>query len=190
MLMKKAYTEDSTKGFIKELKKISPKIAKKFFLIHGYRSSSFEMPEYYIAGSLDKIKLKPIDWNSEKPKITRPLEFLTPKGFLGWRSFSLLHPYIYIHIVEEITRPEFWKKVVEILTSQSLVRSYSTPGFITTNDSVTKKQAIDRWVLMAEKDLIKDSIGFSFLTVTDIKNFYPSIYTHSIAWALEGRDTI
>jgi hypothetical protein len=43
---------------------------------------------------------------------------------------------------------------------------------------------------MAEKDLVKDCVGYSFLTVTDIKNFYPSIYTHSISWAVEGKDNI
>ncbi len=38
--------------------------------------------------------------------------------------------------------------------------------------------------------MVKDCVEFNFLTVTDIKSFYPSIYTHSIAWAIEGKDTI
>lgn len=41
---------------------------------------------------------------------------------------------------------------------------------------------------MAENDLVLDSTRFSLIAKTDISNFYSSIYTHSIAWALEGRE--
>lgn len=185
------YTKESAQAFIEALKVVKAEEARKFFLLHGYSASSFEMPKYYTAGALDQISLKDIEWNErDEPRITQPLEFLTPKGFLGWRSFSLLHPYIYIHIVNQITQADSWKKLLDILTTESLVHSYSTPGFDVSNDGITKKQAIDRWILMAENDLVKDAIGFSFLTVTDIKNFYPSIYTHSIAWAIEGKNVV
>ncbi|MFM6127183.1 MAG: hypothetical protein ACKPBV_00235 [Sphaerospermopsis kisseleviana] len=31
---------------------------------------------------------------------------------------------------------------------------------------------------------------YKYLIKTDIKNFYPSIYTHSIPWALHKKDVI
>ena len=47
---------------------------------------------------------------------------------------------------------------------------------------------IYEWLKMAEKDLILDAKHYQFIARTDITNFYSSIYTHSIAWALHGRD--
>ncbi len=41
---------------------------------------------------------------------------------------------------------------------------------------------------MAERDLILDAKHYQFIARTDITNFYSSIYTHSIAWALHGRE--
>ena len=40
---------------------------------------------------------------------------------------------------------------------------------------------------MAEHDLIKDCPEYSHLIITDIKNFYPTIYTHSIAWSIHTK---
>lgn len=188
--MKNLYTKNNTDSFIVELKKIDANTARNFFLKNGYRTSSFEMPEYYVASGLETINLKPINWSSEMPKITKSLEFMTPKGFLGWRTFSLLNPYVYIHIVNELTETRTWAQLVDILTLDSLIYSYSTPDLSKPIDKSTKEQAINRWLLMAENDLVKDCVEFSFLTVTDIKNFYPSIYTHSIAWAVDGKNTI
>ncbi|MGB8764893.1 MAG: RNA-directed DNA polymerase, partial [Burkholderiales bacterium] len=47
---------------------------------------------------------------------------------------------------------------------------------------------IYEWIEMAEKDLIVDASNYKVIARTDITNFYASIYTHSIAWALHGRD--
>ncbi|HCN37747.1 MAG TPA: hypothetical protein DIS94_08560, partial [Bacteroidetes bacterium] len=38
-----------------------------------------------------------------------------------------------------------------------------------------------------ENDLIAEAHQFKYIVKTDIKNFYPSIYTHSISWALHGK---
>ncbi len=47
---------------------------------------------------------------------------------------------------------------------------------------------IYQWLQMAEKDLILDCIHYQFIARTDITNFYSSVYTHSIAWALHGKE--
>ncbi len=47
---------------------------------------------------------------------------------------------------------------------------------------------IYEWIAMAENDLILDATYFTLIAKTDIANFYSSIYTHSIAWAIEGRE--
>ena len=43
---------------------------------------------------------------------------------------------------------------------------------------------------MAENDLVEEAYSYKYLVRTDVKNFYPSVYTHSIAWALHSRTLI
>ncbi len=184
------FSEQNADLYLSELLSTDAVTARSYLLIHGYSSSSFEMPEYYGAQNLEQINLAPIDWlNRGKPLITSPLNFLTPKGHLSWRSFNLLHPYIFVHIVNEITSEPAWTEIKTLLTTKTLVNCYSIPKFTKEEDESTKLSGINRWLQMAENDLVKDSVNYSFLTVTDIKNFYPSIYTHSISWAIHGKAT-
>ena len=43
---------------------------------------------------------------------------------------------------------------------------------------------------MAENDIAAIAHRFKYLVKTDVKNFYPSIYTHSIPWAIHGKKLI
>lgn len=43
---------------------------------------------------------------------------------------------------------------------------------------------------MAERDVASIAYKYKFLITTDIKNFYSSIYTHSIPWAIHGKRQI
>ncbi|MCE2887486.1 MAG: RNA-directed DNA polymerase [Pseudanabaena sp.] len=43
---------------------------------------------------------------------------------------------------------------------------------------------------MAENDVAAIAFRYKYLIKTDIKNFYPSIYTHSIPWALHDKAVI
>ncbi len=49
---------------------------------------------------------------------------------------------------------------------------------------------IYEWIEMAENDVASIAFQYKYLITTDIKNFYPSVYTHSIPWALHGKDYI
>lgn len=43
---------------------------------------------------------------------------------------------------------------------------------------------------MVDKDITAIAYQYSHIVKTDIKNFYPSIYTHSIPWAIHGKEYI
>jgi hypothetical protein len=47
---------------------------------------------------------------------------------------------------------------------------------------------IYEWIEMAERDIVAESHRFKLLIRTDITNFYNSVYTHSIPWAIHGRE--
>jgi len=49
---------------------------------------------------------------------------------------------------------------------------------------------IYEYLEMAENDLVAEAYNYKFILKTDIKNFYPSIYTHSIAWAIHTKELI
>lgn len=51
-----------------------------------------------------------------------------------------------------------------------------------------KAEQILQWWEKIEQESIKYSLEFEYLFHTDISNFYPSIYTHSLAWALHGKE--
>ena len=47
---------------------------------------------------------------------------------------------------------------------------------------------IYEFIHMTDDDLASVAYEYKYLVKTDIKNFYPSIYTHSIAWAIHGKN--
>lgn len=52
--------------------------------------------------------------------------------------------------------------------------------------SLRSGRMIYEWIRMAESDLVVDATSYKYLAKTDITNFYSSVYTHSLAWALAG----
>ena len=70
--------------------------------------------------------------------------------------------------------------------------SYSFPIPVTEKNegnlgSLRSGRMIYEFLEMAENDLVADAYRFDYFIETDIKNFYPSIYTHSLAWALHEK---
>jgi hypothetical protein len=89
-----------------------------------------------------------------------------------------------------------WKTVVNMIFHESnKVCSYSfpipldanTPGSI---GSLRSGRMIYEFIEMAENDIAAIAHRFKYLAKTDVKNFYPSIYTHCIPWALHGKKLI
>ena len=51
-----------------------------------------------------------------------------------------------------------------------------------------KRDTISNWWNEYEQKSISLSLDYDYMAITDISNCYPSIYTHSIAWAIHGTD--
>ncbi|WP_457593105.1 RNA-directed DNA polymerase [Hydrogenimonas sp.] len=49
---------------------------------------------------------------------------------------------------------------------------------------------IYEFIDMTEDDLPSVAYRYNYIVRSDVKNFYPSIYTHSIAWAIHGKKKI
>jgi reverse transcriptase-like protein len=176
------------------LKGVRNTTARAFLFRNGYNSSSFTLPEFFDASGFSKIQLEPLDWTKsgvgvKNLKPSSCIELVTPKGEVGWRRFSLLHPYAYWHIVTSYTDSTAWPTLRKRLATPNDVASYTIPHF-SLRENKLQGDAIRTWLKFAETDLIADSATYSHLGITDIQNFYPSIYTHSLAWAVDTRDVI
>jgi hypothetical protein len=115
-----------------------------------------------------------------------------PKTALTSRIYGIQHPWNYHDIVYYLKKE--WGSVLNHLFHRDIkIYSYSLPipvngkqkGSLST---LRSGRMIYEWIEMAERDLVIESSNYQYIAKTDIKNFYPSIYTHSIGWALHGRE--
>ena len=117
-------------------------------------------------------------------------QFMTNKdGKLAWRPLEIMHPVIYISLVNYMTMSKNWKLIGQRFQefSKGYVHCCSA---LTISDDTNSDRAtqINHWWIDFEQRSLKASLQFSHLVQTDVSDCYGSIYTHSIAWALHGKD--
>lgn len=108
---------------------------------------------------------------------------------------------MHTQLVIELTEHNNWEKLKTRFNTlysetQNHVIVASKPRVALSKDSdsedllykTSTKENISNWWDHFEQETVRQSIIYPFLAGTDIANFYSSIYTHSIAWAIEGRD--
>lgn len=167
------------------------KIAK-WLLEEGYFAEQYVLPppfsvEHYIR------RIKPYNTFSKKSKIPicELLSVSFPKSHLTDRAYAIIEPEIHHDIVWYLMKE--WKLVLSHLFHKDIkIYSYSFPVPVTKKKEsnlgpLRAGRLIYEFIEMAETDLVSEAHQFKYVLRTDIKNFYPSIYTHSIAWALHGK---
>jgi hypothetical protein len=128
------------------------------------------------------------------PKERDPLPIQFPKTALTDRAFGIIDPELHREIALLIARN--WKAIVKrMFLPSNEVCSYSFPIPLDASNvgslgSLRAGRMIYEFLEMAEADLTAEAFKYKYLIITDIKNCYPSIYTHSLAWALHGKKLI
>ncbi|PPT05048.1 hypothetical protein CKA32_001938 [Geitlerinema sp. FC II] len=131
---------------------------------------------------------------SFNPDISIFQEVHFPKTNLTDRTFGIIDPKIHSDIARRISN--HWYCVTSnIFHEENQVYSYSFPIPLDKNQPgdishLRSGRMIYEWIEMAENDVASIAFQYKFLIKTDIKNFYPSIYTHSIPWSLHGKSFI
>lgn len=129
-----------------------------------------------------------------QPDISEFQQVHFPKTNLTDRTFGIINPKIHSDIAFRIAND--WDTVVGcIFHDENLVCSYSFPVPVDNKKpgeigDLRSGRMIYEWIEMAENDVASIAFQYKYLITTDIKNFYPSVYTHSIPWALHGKDYI
>lgn len=171
-----------------------------WLLEEGYYPEQYVVPPSFNVGEFN-LKSTPFysiittpngdEFNPEKFDI-RTISF--PKSTLTERSFGAIHPKTYHDLVYYICKE--WPFVLDhIFNSTTKIYSYSFPIPVSSKNegglsSLRSGRMIYEFLEMAENDLVAEGYQYKYLLKTDIKNFYPSIYTHSIAWALHTKKII
>jgi hypothetical protein len=108
-------------------------------------------------------------------------------GKFAWRPYELMHPAIYVSLVNLLCKSENWA----LLTARvkechaGVVTCCSSPVVSTDHQSDQAAQVRHWWQAVEQQSLVY-SLEFSHVLHTDVTDCYGSLYTHSIAWALHG----
>lgn len=110
-------------------------------------------------------------------------------GRFAWRPYELMHPVLYVSLVNLLCTKANWPFVIERLTTyqKGAVTCCSLPIVSTDHQSDTATQIRSWWQEVEQQSLIL-SLEFSHVLHTDVTDCYGSLYTHSIAWALHTKE--
>jgi len=108
-------------------------------------------------------------------------------GKLAWRPYELMHPAIYVSLVNVICEEENWKYITDrfVEFEGGVVECCSAPVMSIDHQSDVATQIMNWWQKVEQRSLTY-SLEFSHVLHTDVTDCYGSLYTHSISWALHG----
>lgn len=108
-------------------------------------------------------------------------------GKFAWRPLELIHPVIYVSLVNVICEQANWESIKTRLGEfeGGVVDCCSAPVMSVDHQTDVAAQ-IRSWWQSVEQRSLTYSLEFSHLLHTDVTDCYGSLYTHSISWALHG----
>ncbi|OPY75365.1 MAG: Reverse transcriptase (RNA-dependent DNA polymerase) [Syntrophorhabdus sp. PtaU1.Bin153] len=175
---------------------MSCKKARAFFL-KPESYCNIDLPSYFnfkkilssVAKILDKRELSSM---SRKPYEHEGVNYslLSNKdGRYAWRPFQLIHPALYVSLVNYITEQKNWE-FIRARFKKFHVKNCRCLSIPIKSKSKRKDKAaqILRWWQEIEQKSIELSIEYEYIFHADITDCYGSIYTHSIAWALHNKE--
>ncbi len=114
--------------------------------------------------------------------------FVTNKdGRFAWRPFELMHPVIYVSLVNTIGSAENWEHITKKFSefNGGVVDCCSSP-VLSIGEESDKATQVTSWWKAVEQRSLRYSMEYSHILHTDVTDCYGSLYTHSVVWALHG----
>ena len=110
-------------------------------------------------------------------------------GRFAWRPFELIHPALYVSLVNTLTDEANWNTVKARMASfeGGVVECCSAP-IVSTDHQTDVAAQVHGWWQAVEQRSIAYSLEYRNLLHTDVTDCYGALYTHSIPWALHGLD--
>lgn len=110
-------------------------------------------------------------------------------GRHAWRPFQLIHPALYVALVQEITKPSQWKLICNRFTEfqrPTNIKCLSIPLEARPNEKDKAAQILNWWQGI-EQASIELALDYNYAFHADISDCYAAFYTHSIPWAVHGK---
>jgi hypothetical protein len=110
-------------------------------------------------------------------------------GHYAWRKVEIIHPFLYICLIKLLIKN--WQELRELFKKfNNLKENKIISPCIPVQETKGKyvKQTILNWWKEVEQEAIVLSLKYSYVINVDIANCYSSMYTHSIAWAIHGKE--
>lgn len=111
--------------------------------------------------------------------VTKPETFSVARAGLQRRITSITNPIAQIYVSTHIA--QHWGAIIKHYRQTNL--SKSKPRFL---KGGSRAANIPSMQVLYESKITK-SAGYRFMLRTDISRFFPTIYTHSVPWALHGK---
>ena len=163
-----------------------------WLLNEGYFPEQYVLPPTF---KVSNFHLETTPQNNDINDLARReiISISYPKTLLTSREFGIQHPVNYHDIVLHLINN--WDDIVDLLfNKENKIYSYSFPIPVNAKDEgnlspLRSGRMIYEWIAMAEKDLVAEAHSYNYIVRSDITNYYNSVYTHSIAWAIHSQES-
>lgn len=168
------------------------------FLLKSESYCNLDLPIYFnfeqlLSNISDMLRQKDFNLLNNNPSAHEGVNYsiLSNKdGRYAFRPFELIHPAIYCSLVNYISMSANWDVICKRFSQyqdQVLVRCLSIP-VESPSEQKDKAVLINGWWHGIEQASIELALDYNYVFHTDIASCYASIYTHTIAWAIHGKE--
>lgn len=147
----------------------------------------------HIAELLPLISISKGQKKNSTKNTTSPTTLSMYKNDISRRVLSVPNPEAFLRLAKYMN--ENWAKVCQVTLSKNslspivFIRSYGTENDQLINcESLREALKVRSDFINGIKQSIRSSLGYKYRLKVDIANCYNSMYTHSIAWAICGKD--
>ena len=177
---------------------MTPAQARSFFL-KPKSYCNIDLPVYFTFSGLlssiaKELSKKDLSSLTSKPRNHENVNYsmLSNKdGRHAWRPLQIIHPLLYVSLVQKITEPAHWKVICdrfkEFQKSPNL-KCMSIPVVAPPTRKDQEAQILNWWQGI-EQGSIELALDYNYTFYADITDCYSAIYTHTISWAIHGKDT-
>lgn len=170
------------------LSKINAEKVRSFLLSSGYFPESQFLPnDFFTSKILTEVKnlkkIKGLDYKTVDEGT--PSFIFFPKSKYTIRALGIPPAENYAHLCNFIS--DNWNKIRAhlVLEENDSIVPYTYPLFF--DNKKRSDVSINNYKVYSELDIPRAANQFNYCVFLDIKNFYPSIYTHTLAWCLDPK---
>jgi len=177
---------------------MAPDEAKAFLLKQQHYCSILLPPYFTFSGVLEAVNnrlegknlgdFKNSPWTFEG---VNHVVLNNKDGKYAWRPLEIIHPALYVSLVNEITQNDSWATIRNRFNTFASAQDIECLSMPVESLTVQKDPAeqIRKWWEAVEQKSIELFLDYEFIIRPDITECYAAMYTHAISWALHTKAT-